>query len=71
MGPKKCDSKEESLLRVERFSPLVRLESRAVRTGEEPEEHYKQNWWISLNKSGRSGPVKDRSDFNDALTSTL
>ena len=39
MGPKKCDSKEESLLRVERCSPLVRLESWAVRTGEAPEEH--------------------------------
>ena len=26
---------------------------------------YKKNWWISLNKSG---PVRDRSDFNDALT---
>ena len=29
---------------------------------------YKQNWWISLNKSGNTGPVRDRSDFNDALT---
>ena len=29
---------------------------------------YRKNWWISLNNSGRSGPLKDRSDFNDALT---
>ena len=29
---------------------------------------YRNNWWISLNNSGRSGPLKDRSDFNEALT---
>ena len=29
---------------------------------------YRKNWWISLNNSGRSGPVRYRSDFNDALT---
>ena len=29
---------------------------------------YKQNWWISLNKSGNTGPLRDRSDFHDALT---
>ena len=29
---------------------------------------YRKNWWISLNKSGKTGPVRDRSDFNDALT---
>ena len=29
---------------------------------------YRKNWWISLNNSGRSGPVRNRSDFNDALT---
>ena len=29
---------------------------------------YRKNWWISLNKSGKMGPVRDRSDFNDALT---
>ena len=34
------------------------------------EEHfrYRKNWWISFNKSGKTGPVRDRSDFNDALT---
>ena len=29
---------------------------------------YRKIWWISLNKSGKIGPVRDRSDFNDALT---
>ena len=34
------------------------------------EEYFRsrKNWWISLNKSGKIGPVRDRSDFNDALT---
>ena len=27
-----------------------------------------ENWWISLNNSVKTGPVRDRSDFNDALT---
>ena len=29
---------------------------------------YKQNWWISFNKAGKIGPMRDRSDFNEALT---
>ena len=29
---------------------------------------YKQNWWISLNKSGDTGPLRSRSDFNEALS---
>ena len=30
---------------------------------------YKQNWWISLNKSGNNTqPVRKRSDFNQALS---
>ena len=29
---------------------------------------YKKNWWISLNKSGKIGLVRNRSDFNEALT---
>ena len=29
---------------------------------------YRKNWWISLNTSGRSRPLRDRSDFNDALS---
>ena len=29
---------------------------------------YKQNWWMSLNKSGDQGRVRNRSDFNQALS---
>ena len=29
---------------------------------------YKQNCWISLNKSGNTGPLRNRSDFNEALS---
>ena len=29
---------------------------------------YRKNWWISLNNCGKTRPLKDRSDFNDALT---
>ena len=32
---------------------------------------YKKDWWISLNKSGKIGPMRDRSDFNEALTKSL
>ena len=28
--------------------------------------HYRQNWWISVNKSGDQGPLRKRSDFNQA-----
>ena len=31
---------------------------------------YKQNWWISLNKSGDIGPLRKRSDFNQALSTS-
>ena len=31
--------------------------------------HYRQNWWISLDKSGNdTQPVRKRSDFNQALS---
>ena len=30
--------------------------------------HYRQNWWIPLNKSGNdTQPVRKRSEFNQAL----
>ena len=29
---------------------------------------YEKNWWISPNKSGKIGPMRDRSHFNEALT---
>ena len=31
---------------------------------------YKQNWWISLNKSGSTGPLRNRFDFNEALSTS-
>ena len=38
------------------------------RTSHDEYFRYKKNWWISLNKSGNIGPMRDRSDFNEALT---
>ena len=29
---------------------------------------YKQNWWISLNKSGNTGQLRNPSDFKQALS---
>ena len=29
---------------------------------------YRKNWWISLNNSKTSGPLKNRSDFNEVLS---
>ena len=29
---------------------------------------YKKNWWISLNKFGNTGPLRNRSDFSEALS---
>ena len=29
---------------------------------------YDQNWWISLKKSGNTGLLRNRSDFNEALS---
>ena len=30
--------------------------------------HNRQNWWISPYKSGNTGPLRNRSDFNQALS---
>ena len=39
------------------------------RTSESEYCHYRQNWWISLNKSeNNTEPVRKRSDFNQALS---
>ena len=29
---------------------------------------YKQNWWITLNKSAKTGPLRERSDFKESLS---
>ena len=31
---------------------------------------YRRNWWISPNNSRTSGPLKNRSEFNDALSTS-
>ena len=39
------------------------------RMSESEHFHYRQNWWITLNKSGNNTqPLRKRSDFNQALT---
>ena len=41
------------------------------RTSESEYFHYRQNWWISLDKSGNTTePLRKRSDFNQALPCT-
>ena len=39
-----------------------------LRVTEDEYSRYTENWWISLNKSGKVGPMRDPSDFNEALT---
>ena len=38
------------------------------RMTEDENFRYKKNWWISPNKHGKIGPMRDRSDFNEAFT---
>ena len=49
-------------------SRWTRTRRKISRMTQEEYFRYRKNWWISLNKSGKIGPVRDRSDFNDALT---
>ena len=64
---------------VNRYSALIELKryaSRWTKTRRKisPIEWRKmstfetKNWWISLNTSGKIGPMRDRSGFNEALT---
>ena len=44
-------------------------EDHTYRMSESEYFHYRQNWWISLNKSGNTTePTRKRSDFNQALS---
>ena len=44
-------------------------EDHTYRMSESEYFHYRQNWWISLNKSGNTTePLRKRSDFNQALS---
>ena len=49
-------------------SKLIELKKSVSRWTSLQAEYFRYNWWISLNIAGRSVPLKDRSDFNDALT---
>ena len=44
-------------------------EDHTYRMSESEYLHYRQNWWISFNKSGNTTePTRKRSDFNQALS---
>ena len=44
-------------------------EDHTYRMSESEYFHYRQNWWVSLNKSGNTTePLRKRSDFNQALS---
>ena len=64
----------ESLLSIDRTEEAcIQMDKDAqkdftYRMTEDEYFRYKKNWWISLNKSEISGPMRDRSDFNEALT---
>ena len=65
----------ESQLRIDRIEEVCIQMDKDVqkdftyRMTEDEYFRYKKNWWISLNNSGNTGgPVRDRSDFKQALT---
>ena len=63
----------ESLLSIDRTEEVcIQMDKDAqkdftYRMTEDEFFRYKKNGWISLNKSGKIGPMRDRSDFNEAL----
>ena len=64
----------ESQLEIDRIEEVcIQMDKDAqkyftCRMTEDEYFQYKKNWWIPLNKSGKNGPMRDRSDFNEALT---
>ena len=64
----------ESLLSIDRTEEVcIQMDKDAqkyftYRMTEDEYFRYKKNCWISLNTSGKIGPMRDRSDFNEALT---
>ena len=64
----------ESLLSIDRTEEVcIQMDKDAqkdftCRMTEHEYSRYKKNWWISLNTSGKIGPMRDRSNFNEALT---
>ena len=51
---------------VSRWMPLAQKEFSHHMTQAE-HFRYRRNWWISLNNSRTSGPLKNRSEFNDGV----
>ena len=58
----------ESLLSIDRTEEVCIQKDFTCRMTEDEYFRYKKNWWISLNKSGKIGLMRERSDFNEALT---
>ena len=64
----------ESLLSIDRTEEVcIQMDKDAqkdftYRMTDDEYFRYTKNWWISFNKSGKIGPMRDRSDFNEALT---
>ena len=64
----------ESLLSVDRTEEVcIQMDEDAqkdftYRMTEDKYFRYTKSWWISFNKSGKIGPMRDRSDINEALT---
>ena len=62
---------QEALLRTEEVCIQMDKDAQKDFTYRMTQEEYfrcRKNWWISLNKSGKIGPVRDRSDFYEAST---
>ena len=54
---------------VENNRDVLAEQDHTYRMSESEYFHYRQNWWISLNKSGNNTqPLRKRSDFNHALS---
>ncbi len=53
----------ESLLSIDRTEEVCNQRDKDAQKTEDEYFRYKKNWWISLNKSGKTGPMRDRSDL--------
>ena len=54
---------EEKCIEMDQLAP----ENHSYCPSSEEFERYKENWYITLNKSGRNAPMKLRSDFRESL----
>ena len=56
---------------VRRAWDVLAEQDHTYRMSESEYFHYRQNWWITLKKSGSTTqPVRNRSDFNQALSTS-